>query len=160
MAAQRGIHYLRLTRPKTPILYGADETFPIGGSKVLRASPKDRLTIIAAGVTLFEALKAHDQLARDGIPVRVIDAYSVKPLDAEGIRAAARATAGRVLTVEDHYDDGGLGDAVVNALVSEPVSVTKLAVRDIPRSGKPEELLRMFEIDAAAIIATARRLVG
>src|SRR5262249_39374495 len=103
MAQQRGIHYLRLTRPKTPIVYGASEAFPVGGSKVLRSSARDRLTIVAAGVTLFEALKAHDALGRDGIAVRVIDAYSVKPLDAAGIRAAAKATSGRVLTVEDHY---------------------------------------------------------
>ena len=157
-AQQRGIHYLRLTRPKTPILYRADEAFPIGGSKVLRSSPNDRLTIISAGVTLFEALKAHEQLAREGIAVRVIDAYSIRPLDADGIRAAAKATGGRVLTVEDHYDDGGLGDAVVNALVSEPVSVTKIAVRDIPRSGKPEELLRLFGLDAEAIAVKAREI--
>jgi transketolase len=160
MAAQRGIHYLRLTRPKTPILYPADEPFPIGGSKVLRSSTDDRLTIVAAGITLFEALKAHEQLARDGIAVRVIDAYSIRPIDIDGIRAAARATKGRVLTVEDHYDDGGLGDAVLNALHAEPATVTKLAVRDIPRSGKPEELVRLFEIDAEAIVAKVRELVA
>jgi transketolase len=159
MAEQRGIHYLRLTRPKTPILYRADEPFPIGGSKVLRSSPRDRLTIVAAGITLFEALKAHEQLARDGIDVRVIDAYSVKPLDVDTIRAAAQATGGHVLTVEDHYDEGGLGDAVLNALHAESATVTKLAVRDIPRSGKPEDLLRLFEIDAQAIAAKARELV-
>jgi transketolase len=160
MAQQRGIHYLRLTRPKTPVLYGAEEPFPIGGSKVLRTSASDRLTIVSAGVTLFEVLKAHEQLARDGIAVRVIDAYSVKPLDADAIRAAARATGGRVLTVEDHYDEGGLGDAVLNALAAEPASVTKIAVRDIPRSGKPEELLRLFGLDAASIAAKAREIIG
>jgi transketolase len=92
--------------------------------------------------------------------VRVIDTYSIKPIDVDGIRAAAQATNGRVLTVEDHYDEGGLGDAVLNALHTEPATVTKLAVRDIPRSGKPEELLRLFEIDAEAIAAKARELVG
>ncbi len=160
MAQQRGMQYLRLTRPKSPILYRADEAFPIGGSKVLRSSARDQLTIVAAGVTLFEALKAHDQLAGTGIHVRVIDAYSIKPLDVDGIRSAARATGGRVLTVEDHYYEGGLGDAVLNALAAEPSSVTKLAVRDIPRSGKPEELLRLFGLDAAAIAAKAREIVG
>ena len=160
MARQRGIQYLRLTRPKSPILYRADESFPIGGSKLLRASEHDRLTIVAAGVTLFEALTAHAQLAAEGIPVRVIDAYSIKPLDADGIRAAARATGGRVLTVEDHYAEGGLGDAVLEALAAEPAAVVKIAVRDIPRSGKPEELLRLFGLDAAAIAARARELAG
>ena len=160
MARQHGIHYLRLTRPKTPILYGTDEAFPVGGSKVLRSSAQDRLTIVAAGVTLFEALKAHEQLARDGIAVRVIDAYSVKPLDADGIRSAARATGGRVLTVEDHYAEGGLGDAVLEALAGEPASVTKIAVNDIPRSGKPEELLKRFGLDAASIAAKVRELLA
>ena len=127
---------------------------------MLRTSPQDRLTIVAACVTLFEALKAHDALAREGIAVRVIDAYSVKPLDADGIRAAARATGGRVLTVEDHYAEGGLGDAVLDALAAEPASVVKLAVRDIPRSGKPDELLRLFSLDAASIAARARQIVG
>ena len=147
-------------RPKAPILYGSDEKFPIGGLKVLRQSDSDRVTIIAAGVTLIESLKAHDQLARAGISVRVIDLYSIKPIDAAGVRAAARATGGRVLTVEDHYDEGGLGDAVLNALIGETVSVTKIAVRDIPRSGKPDELLRMFGLDAASIAATVKEILA
>ncbi|MGD9763228.1 MAG: transketolase [Candidatus Binatia bacterium] len=160
MAIARGIHYLRLTRPKTPILYGADEHFPIGGSKVLRRSDADELTIVSAGVTLFEVLAAHAELEKDGIPVRVIDAYSIKPIDADEIRAAARATGGRVLTVEDHYAEGGLGDAVLNALAGETASVTKLAVDDIPRSGKPEELLQRFQLDGGSIAHKARELLG
>ncbi|MEO8601852.1 MAG: transketolase [bacterium] len=159
MAAQRGIHYLRLTRPKASILYSVDERFPIGGSKVVRQSAKDQLTIVAAGVTLWEALGAHDLLAKDGIAVRVIDLYSVKPIDADGLRAAARASGGKVLTVEDHYAEGGLGDAVLNALAGEPVSVTKVAVNDIPRSGKPEELLALFGLDAASIAKRVREMV-
>lgn len=159
MAAARGIHYLRLTRPKAPVLYGIDEQFPIGGSKVLRKSETDRLTIVAAGVTLIEALGAHALLAKEGIDVRVIDAYSVKPIDADGLRAAARATGGKVLVVEDHYADGGLGDAVLNALSGEPVTVTKVAVNDLPRSGKPAELLAMFGLDAASIARKVRELV-
>ncbi len=160
MTRQPGIQYVRLARPKTPILYGADEPFAIGGSKVLRAHAQDRLTIVSAGVTLFEALKAHEALAREGFHVRVIDAYSVKPIDGETLRAAARATNGRVLTVEDHYGDGGLGDAVLNALAAEPATVVKLAVDDIPRSGKPEELLRLFRLDAASIATAARAAAG
>jgi len=159
MAATRGIHYLRLTRPKAPIIYGADEQFPVGGSKVVRQSANDRLTIVAAGVTLVEALGAHALLAKDGIAVRVVDAYSVKPIDVEGLRAAARATGGKLMVVEDHYADGGLGDAVLNALSGEPVSVTKVAVDDLPRSGKPAELLAMFGLDAASIAKRARTLV-
>jgi transketolase len=151
MAAQRGIHYLRLTRPKGPILYGRDETFAIGGSKVVRQSANDKLTIVAAGVTVIEALGAHALLAKEGIAVRIVDAYSVKPIDADGLRAAARATGGRVLVVEDHYAEGGLGDAVLNALSGDSVTVTKQAVTDLPRSGKPAELLAMFGLDAASI---------
>jgi transketolase len=160
MAGQRGIAYIRLTRPKTRILYKPDESFPIGGSKVLRSSDKDQLTIVAAGVTLLAALDAADMLARDGIAVRVIDAYSVKPIDADTLRAAARATHGRVLTVEDHYLDGGLGDAVLSALAGEPVSVTKVGVNEIPRSGKPEELLRHYGLDAPSIAAKVKSIVG
>jgi transketolase len=159
MAAARGIHYLRLTRPKAAILYGVDEQFPVGGSKVLRHSPGDKLTIVAAGVTLHEALAAHAILAGDGIAVRVVDAYSVKPIDAAGLRAAARAAGGKVLVVEDHYPEGGLGDAVLNALSGEPVQVTKVAVDDVPRSGKPEELLAMFGLDAKSIAAKVRALL-
>jgi transketolase len=159
MSATRGIHYLRLTRPRTPMLYAADEPFPIGGSKVLRQSAADRVTIICAGITVFEALKAHAHLAGDGIAVRVLDAYSIKPIDAEGVRAAACATGGRVVTVEDHYAEGGLGDAVLNALAGEPATVTKLAVDDIPRSGKPEDLMRLFGLDAASIAARVRALL-
>jgi transketolase len=159
MAAARGIHYLRLTRPKAPILYGVDERFPIGGSKVLRQSSGDALTIVAAGVTLIEALGAHALLAKDGIAVRVIDAYSVKPIDVDGLRAAARATGGKVLVVEDHYPEGGLGDAVLNALSGEPATVTKVAVDDVPRSGKPVELLSLFGLDAASIAAKVKQLV-
>lgn len=159
MAAERGIHYLRLTRPKAPVLYGADEQFPIGGSKVVRQSGSDRLTIVAAGVTLVEALGAHDLLAKDGIAVRVVDAYSVKPIDVEGLRAAARATGGRVLVVEDHYADGGLGDAVLNALSGEGATVTKQAVTDVPRSGKPAELLALYGLDAASIAKRVRELI-
>ncbi|MBI4514298.1 MAG: transketolase [Deltaproteobacteria bacterium] len=160
VARRRGMAYLRLSRPKTPVLYGAGEDFPIGGSKVLRSSPHDVVTVITAGVTLFEALKAHEQLQQAGIAIRVIDAYSVRPLDTAGILAAAAATNGRVLTVEDHYYDGGLGDAVLNAVAEADVKVRKLAVRAVPRSGKPEELIAAHGIGASAIAAAVRQMIG
>ncbi len=154
----RGISYLRTSRPKTPILYDAQETFPIGGSKVLRQSTADRCTVIGAGVTLHEALKAHDLLKKEGVSIRVIDAYSIKPIDAATLQRAARET-GRLITVEDHSPYGGLGEAVCQA-VNGLAPVTLLAVRGIPRSGKPEELLSMFGIDAQAIVKTVRAVVS
>ena len=160
MAGIKGIHYVRLGRPKTPILYDSNETFPIGGSKVVRSSKQDVLTVVTAGVTLFEALKAHERLSAQGIHVRIIDLYSVKPIDTAGILKAARETGGRILTIEDHYFDGGLGDAVLNAVADETVRVSKIAVHEVPRSGKPEELLRAHGLDAEAIEARIRELVG
>jgi len=153
-----GMVYLRLTRPKTPVLYRADEEFPIGGCKLLRAGERDVVTVVAGGVTVFEALKAHAKLAEEGIGIRVIDAYSVRPLDERAIAEAARATGGCVLTVEDHYFDGGLGDAVLNGLAGTGTRVHKLAVRDVPRSAKPEELIEAFGISARAIAEFARGL--
>ncbi len=159
-AQHQGICYLRLSRPKTPILYGAGDAFPIPGSKVLRSSEADALTVVAAGVTLFEALDAYERLRQEGVSIRVIDAYSVKPLDAAGILAAARATNNLVLVVEDHYADGGLGDAVLAGVAAEGVRVHKLAVRQVPRSGKPAELLDLCGISARAIVETARALAS
>lgn len=158
MSRRTGMQYVRLTRPKAPILYDRKEEFPIGGSKVVRSTKKDAVTVVAAGITVWEALKAHDVLASEGIAIRVLDAYSVKPIDRPGILAAARETGNRLLVVEDHYFDGGLGDAVLNAVSGEGVAVTKLAVQGVPRSGKPEELLRHFGIDAKAIIDAVRAM--
>ncbi len=158
-ARHQGMVYLRAGRPKSPVLYGNEETFQIGGSKVVRQSPSDALTIVAAGVTLFEALKAYDQLKAAGIAVRIIDLYSVAPIDRATLLDSARATHGRVLTVEDHYEHGGIGDAVLNALGSEGIRVHKLAIREIPRSGKPEELIDHFGIGARSIVETAQRIV-
>src|SRR5438552_7827868 len=112
MADRTGIVYLRTTREKMAVLYPAEDEFPVGGSKLLRASDADRVTLVAAGITVHEALDAYEHLREDGIMARVLDAYSVKPLDANAIRAAARATHGRLVIVEDHFADGGLGDAV------------------------------------------------
>ena len=145
---------------KTDAIYTSDRAFTIGGCHVVRARPGDRLTIVAAGITLHEALAAHAELATDGMAVRVIDLYGVKPVDTATLRRAATSTRNLVLTVEDHYAEGGLGDAVLNALSGEPVQVTKQAVTDVPRSGKPAELLAMYGLDAASIAKRARELVG
>jgi transketolase len=150
--------YIRTSRPKTPVIYSNDETFTVGGLKVLRTSGADVATVVGAGVTVFEALKAYDQLKADGVSIRVIDLYSVSPVDRDGLIAAGRATNGRILTVEDHYAAGGIGDAVAEAVAGATLTVTRLAVREIPRSGKPEELLDRFGISAADIVAAVKSL--
>jgi len=147
-----GPAYLRTSRPKTPVIYQNDEPFEIGGCKVLRESPNDVATVVAAGVTVFEALKAHDELQKAGIGIRVIDLYSVQPLDRSTVLASARQTRNRIVTVEDHYAAGGIGDAVAEAVGAEGITVSRLAVREIPRSGKPEEMLDKFGIGAADIV--------
>jgi len=161
LADTDGISYIRTLRPATPVLYGPDEEFEIGGSRVLRSSDDDEVAIVGAGITVHEALAAADALGEEGIAARVIDLYSIKPLDAETLRAAAEATRGRIVTVEDHWPEGGLGDAVLGALAEadEPLRVVKLAVRDMPKSGKPAELLAAAGIDAEHIAAAARQLV-
>jgi transketolase len=160
MAVTRGICFLRTSRPKTPVIYDNKEEFPIGGAKVLRQSENDSVTVVAAGVTLFEALKAADALAREGTNIAVIDAYSVKPLARDVIRATAQRTRDTVITVEDHYPEGGLGDAVAGELSADGIKVHRLAVYELPRSGKSEELLAKYRIDAAAIIAKVKSLAA
>ena len=150
-AAIDGPVYIRTSRPKTPVIYDNSERFPIGGLKVVRKSDQDTATVIGAGVTLFEALKAHDELKSKGIAIRVIDLYSVQPVDAASLIEAGTAT-GRLITVEDHYVAGGLGDAVARAVAPAGLTVTRLAVREIPRSGKPDELLDKFGISARHIV--------
>jgi transketolase len=157
-AAHKGMVYLRAGRPKAPVIYGPEERFQIGGSKVLRQSASDVLTIVAAGVTLFEALKAYDQLKAAGISVRVIDLYSIAPIDRTTLIDSARATQGRILTVEDHYAHGGLGDAVLSAVGPEGLRVHKLAVRVIPHSGKPDELVDHFGIGARSIVEATKQI--
>ncbi len=159
-AAHRGLVYIRTTRMKTSGLYGRDEQFAIGGLKVVRQGPSDRLTVVAAGITLHEALAAHDELAGAGIAVRVVDLYSVKPVDRDALIAAARATANTLLTVEDHYVEGGLGAAVLEAVASAGIVVHQLAVREIPRSGAPRQLLERYGIGRAAIATAVRSLVA
>ena len=160
MAEREGISYLRTTRGATPVLYEAGEDFPIGGSRVVRATDEDDLTIVAAGITVHEALSASQTLAGEGISARVVDCYSVKPIDVAGLSAAAEAT-GAILTVEDHWPEGGLGEAVLAALASldERPRVEVLAVAGMPGSGKPAELLAAAGIDAEHIADAARKLV-
>jgi len=159
MANHKGMVYMRTGRPKTPILYGPDETFTIGGSKVLRHSEKDKLTIVAAGVTLHEALKAYDELQKSGIAVRIIDLYSIAPIDVSTLKQAAKATNNLVLTVEDHYLHGGIGDAVLSALSTEGVRLHKMGIQEIAHSGKPDQLLDHYGINARAIIEKTKQLV-
>jgi len=161
MADTDGIVYMRTTREKTPVIYPPSDQFPIGGSRVVRGTDADAVTIVGAGITLHEAMKAADLLAADGIAARVIDLYSVKPIDAETLRTAGRETAG-IITVEDHWPEGGIGDAVLDALAQEsprPI-VVKLAVRSMPGSGTPAELLDEAGIDALHIAHAARGLTG
>lgn len=158
-AAYEGIVYIRTSRPQTPILYPNEEQFPIGGSKVVRESENDSVTVAAAGVTLHEALKAHDALRDEGIHLRILDVYSVKPIDAAALRKAAAETNGTLVTAEDHYSEGGLGDAVLNAVATEGIRVHKLAVTGMPRSGKPEELLERHGISANAIARKIKEIL-
>jgi transketolase len=161
MADRDGITYIRTTRGGTPVIYGPDDRFEIGGSRVVRASDEDEVLLVGAGITLHEALQAADALADDGIRARVVDCYSLKPIDTDGLREAAAAAGDRVVTVEDHWPEGGLGDAVLGAFADadDRPRVVKLAVRDMPGSGKPDELLHAAGIDADAIASAARALV-
>ena len=161
MAKRAGINYLRTSRPKMPILYSKDEKFAVPGFKVLRQSAQDKVTVIGAGVTLHEALKAFEQLKSQGIAIRVIDLYCVKPLDGKAIAEQIKATAGCLVTVEDHWPEGGLGEGVLAALAQVGVSPTKfklLAVTGMPHSGKPEELVDAFGISARHIIEAVRAM--
>ena len=157
MARHQGLAYLRTTRPATPILYAKDETFPVGGSKILAKGEGDAVTVIAAGITVIEAMKAAQELKKEGIGVRLIDAYSVEPVDAVTIRREVAETGGRAIVVEDHYPSGGLGEAVARALAGG-ARLVHLCVHDLPRSGKPAELLEAFGISAAHIARAVRDL--
>jgi transketolase len=160
MAETPGIVYLRTTRGATPVVYRPGERFRVGGAKVLRRSDRDQVALIGAGVTVHTCLAAAEMLAKGGIVARVIDLYSVKPVDVRSLRDAVRATGGRLVVVEDHYPQGGLGAAVLEALADEPAPprLVHLAVRGLPTSGKPEELMAAAGIDARHVVAAARRL--
>ena len=141
------------------MIYNNDEPFPIGGAKIRRQEAGDKLTVVSAGVTLFEALKAAESLAKEGIGITVIDAYSIKPLAKDVIKAAAQKTNNLVLTVEDHYPEGGLGDAVAGELSMDGIKVHKVAIRELPHSGKPEELMAKYGIDAAGIVKAVKSVI-
>jgi len=159
MARHQGICYLRTTRPATPLLYSKDEQFAIGGSKVLRKGPNDVATIIGAGITVFEALKAYEELKKENIEVRIIDAYSVQPLDKENILKETAETKSRAIVVEDHFESGGLGDAVAAALAGK-AAIKHLCVRELPRSGKPDELLDKYGISARHIVGAVKEFLS
>jgi transketolase len=157
-AKHHGLVYIRTTRKETSIVYRPEEEFPIGGSKVLRRSDKDLATVIGAGVTLHEALEAYEALRKDGILIRVIDLYSIKPIDERTLREAAQATK-VVITVEDHYAEGGIGEAVMSALATSPAPIYSLAVKRKPKSGKPQELLDYEEISQIGIVRKVKELI-
>jgi transketolase len=152
MAYHPGPAYMRTSRPKTPVIYGPDEQFPVGGLKILRRSDRDVATVIGGGVTVFEALKAYDALQQQGVDIRVVDLYSLQPVDAAALVACATETGGRMITVEDHYPAGGIGDAVASAIAPAGFTVRRIAVSEIPRSGGPEELLDVYGISARHIV--------
>jgi len=159
MAKHKGLAYIRTTRPATPLIYGKDDEFPIGGSKVLKKSKNDVATVIGAGITVYEALKAYDELKEERISVRIIDAYSVEPIDKANISKEVEKAGKKVVVVEDHFQNGGLGDAVAQAL-SGKAEIIHLAVKDLPRSGKPEELLDKYGIDANHIKRAVKELIS
>jgi transketolase len=159
-ANSEGIFYIRTNRPATPVIYKATEKFKIGGSKVVRKTAGDQLVIVACGVTLIEAINACDELSSLETKVRVIDAYSIKPIDAAGLKKAAKEAGGRVITVEDHWREGGLGDAVCALFADDPkVKVYKMAVGKMPMSGRGNELLQYEEISASAIVRKVHEII-
>jgi transketolase len=163
MADTSGISFLRTLRPSTPVIYGADEEFPIGGSKVVRSSDDDRVTVVAAGITVHNAVEACDELQGEGTNVRLIDAYSVKPIDAATLQESVRSTGGRLVVAEDHWPEGGLGEAVLSALAqngAEDLRFEHLAVNIMPGSGSPDELMGAAGISARHIADAVRRLLG
>src|SRR6185295_7421878 len=159
-AYHSGPAYIRTSRPKTPVIYDVNEEFTVGGLKVLRQSASDAATVVGAGVTLFEALKAYDTLRAQGVFIRVIDLYSLQPIDAATLIDAGKATGGRIVTVEDHYLAGGVGDAVASAVASAGMTVHRLGVTEIPRSGRPEELLEKFGISASHVVDAVKALTA
>jgi len=151
--------YLRTTRPATSIIYSKNDKFPIGGSKVLKKDKDDRAVVIAAGITIHEALKAYEELKAEGILIRIIDAYSVEPLDKENISQEAKEVGGKVVVVEDHFQHGGLGEAVALALAGK-AEIINLAVKELPRSGTPEQLMEKYGINARHIKKAVKSLVA
>lgn len=150
--------YIRTSRPKTPVIYANDEPFAIGKAKVIRRSDSDAITIATGGITLFEAIKAADVLAGEGINVRIIDLFTIKPIDQEALISNARETGNRILTVEDHYLQGGIGEAVCSTTSETDILVYRIGVTEIPRSGPPDDLVAKYGIDSKSIAARIREL--
>jgi transketolase len=151
-ANTKGICFIRTSRPNTPVIYKNDEVLSIGKAKIIRSSSDDQALLIGVGVTLHEAIKAADILAKSGINVRVMDPFTIKPIDQEAIIENSLQARGRIVTIEDHYPEGGLGEAVLSAISEHPnLILKKLAVKDVPRSGKPDELLNYYGIDDKSI---------
>lgn len=159
-ANTKGICFVRTSRPATAVIYENEEPFAVGKGKVVKSSPKDQVLVVGAGVTLYEALKAADELSKVGVNVRVIDPFTIKPLDAQLIVKNAKEVGGRIVTVEDHYAEGGLGEAVLSAVALERnVVVKKLAVTEVPRSGPPNVLLDKYGISANKIVAAVQEIL-
>lgn len=160
-ANTKGIFYIRTSRPANPVIYDNDETFKIGGFKTVASSSSDRLTIIGAGVTLHEALEARKLLEQESIHVRVLDIFSVKPIDKDGLFQVASETKNTILTVEDHYLEGGIHEAVCSALAEHgSVKVFGIAVDSVPRSAKPNELLTHYHLSASEIAAKVKKILN
>jgi transketolase len=164
VADREGISYLRTMRPETPVIYAPDEEFPIGGSKVLRSSENDQVTVVAAGITVHNAIEACEKLQEEGVAVRLIDTYSVKPIDADALRESVRATGGRLVVAEDHWPEGGLGEATLSALAEVgdmgTLEFEHLAVSGMPTSGSPAELMDAAGISAGHIADAVRKLLN
>eukprot|EP00731_Ephydatia_muelleri_P002869 Em0001g2869a len=159
-ANYQGVTFTRTSRPETTILYKSEEHFEIGGAKVIRQSDQDQVTVVGAGITLFEALKAYDELAKENIKIRVVDPFTIKPIDKKTLLDCAKATGGKIVTVEDHYPEGGIGEAVAGALSEETgVRVHRLAVTGIPRSGLCNELLELYGINYKYIVKAVKELI-
>jgi transketolase len=159
LARHKGVSYLRTTRPATQLIYNKGDKFPIGGSKVLKKNRKDAVVVIAAGLTVHEALKAYDELKKEKILIRVIDAYSIQPIDKENITREVTQAGKKVVVVEDHFQNGGLGDAVASALGGK-AEIIHLAIKELPRSGEPEELLDKYGINARHIKIAVKELIA
>jgi transketolase len=159
LARHKGVSYLRTTRPATQLIYNKGDKFPIGGSKVLKKNRKDAVVVIAAGLTVHEALKAYDELKKEKILIRVIDAYSIQPIDKENITREVTQAGKKVVVVEDHFQNGGLGDAVAGALGGK-AEIIHLAIKELPRSGEPEELLDKYGINARHIKIAVKELIA
>jgi transketolase len=154
-----GVSYMKTTRADTPMLYDASEEFPIGGCKVLKSSTQDRACIVAAGITLHEALKAYDILKQQNITVAVIDLYSIKPLNRDTLISVGTNAGKTIITVEDHYAEGGMGEAVASALCNTGIAVHSRAVTKLPRSGSPEALMKLEGIDAESIVEVVKNSI-